>query len=265
MPDKPPFAAPEAEYEAWAAAEVARWRDQMLKPPNLVDKATHGTQRRINAIIPEKAHAAVTAVVEQMTRAILVGSNLTTAAPLEGAPLSIRDAKALGVIGGYRTTAAVEGGVAGAGGFWLALADFPALVAIKIKLLFDLAAVYGHRGSSFSERLYLLHVFQLAFSSAQRRAEVFRAMENWDAKAHPQSLDEFDWRRFQQEYRDYIDLAKMAQLIPLIGAPVGAVVNWRLTERLGGMAMNAYRSRWLGEAAMSARGAAMSASNPEGR
>lgn len=264
MPEKPPFAAPEAEYEAWAAAEVARWRKQMLKAPNLVDKATRGTQQRINAMIPEKAHAAVTAVVEQMIRAILVGSNLTTASPLDKAPLSIRDAKALGVIAGYRTTAAVEGGVAGAGGIWLAMADFPALITIKIKLLFDLAAIYGHRGAAFSERLYLLHVFQLAFSSAQRRAEVFAAMEHWDAKDHPKSLEEFDWRKFQQEYRDYIDLAKMAQLIPLIGAPVGAVVNWRLTERLGTMAMNAYRSRWLEQAAISARGAEMSASNPEG-
>lgn len=267
MPTTPPFAATEAEYEAWAAGEVARWRKQMLKRPNLMDKATRGTQQRINAIIPEKAHEAATAVIEQMTRAILVGSNLTTAKPLEGAPLSIRDAKALGVIGGYRTTAAVEGGVAGAGGFWLALADFPALITIKFKLLFDLAVVYGRRGSEFAERLYLLHVFMLAFSSAARRAEVFQAMEGWDAKAHPQNLDEFDWRRFQQEYRDYIDLAKMAQLIPIIGAPVGAVVNWRLTERLGGMAMNAYRGRWLeisGGSVTSASGASMSASKPVG-
>ena len=36
-------------------------------------------------------------------------------------------------------------------------------------------------------------------------------------------LDEFDWRKFQQEYRDYIDLAKLAQLIPVIGAPVGVI------------------------------------------
>jgi hypothetical protein len=81
----------------------------------------------------------------------------------------VRDARALGVIGSYRTTAAVEGGVAGAGGIWLAMADFPALIAIKIKLLFDLAGVYGHPVSRFSERLYLLHIFQLAFSSAARR------------------------------------------------------------------------------------------------
>ena len=42
-----------------------------------------------------------------------------------------------------------------------------------------------------------------------------------------------------------IDLAKLAQLIPVIGAPVGAVVNWRLTTRLATTAMNAYRLRWF--------------------
>ena len=30
----------------------------------------------------------------------------------------------------------------------------------------------------------------------------------------PASPEDFDWRRFQQEYRDYIDLAKLAQLLP---------------------------------------------------
>ena len=35
------------------------------------------------------------------------------------------------------------------------------------------------------------------------------------------------------------------KLIPVIGAPVGAVVNWRLTTRLATTAMNAYRLRWF--------------------
>ena len=42
-----------------------------------------------------------------------------------------------------------------------------------------------------------------------------------------------------------VDLAKLAQLIPLVGAPIGAVVNWRLTERLGVTAINACRLRRL--------------------
>ena len=67
------------------------------------------------------------------------------------------------------------------------------------------------------------------------------------ARRLPPSLDDFDWRKFQQEYRDYIDLAKLAQLLPVIGAPVGVVANNRLVRKLGRTAMNAYRMRWFEE------------------
>ena len=74
-------------------------------------------------------------------------------------------------------------------------------------------------------------------------------MVNWEKQSSqlPGTLDSFDWRTFQQEYRDHIDLAKMAQLVPIIGAPVGAVVNYRLIKKLGDTAMNAYRMRWFEE------------------
>lgn len=217
----------------------------MLKPPSLVDRAARQVQGRINRIIPEPVHAAVTAVIERMTRTILTGADLVTEGPRVGADLAQKDARAREIIDTYRKTAAVEGGVAGAGGFWLALADFPALLVIKIKLLFDLCSNYGHDAARFEERLYILALFQLAFSSADHRAEVFRTLDGWDARAHPADFQHFDWRAFQREYRDYIDLAKMAQMIPVVGAPIGAFVNWRLLERLGKTAINGYRLRHL--------------------
>jgi hypothetical protein len=224
---------------------VAHWQAQVLKPPSMLDQAARGVQGRINRMIPERVHAAITTVIEGMTRTILTGADLTTAPPVIGASLAERDRRALAAIDGYRTTAAVEGGVAGAGGFWLALADFPALLVIKIKLLFDLSATYGHDSETFEERLYILALFQLAFSSADRRAQVFHGLEDWDGRDHPSDFEHFDWRTFQREYRDYIDLAKLAQMIPLVGAPIGAFVNWRLLERLGHTAVNGYRMRWL--------------------
>ena len=95
------------------------------------------------------------------------------------------------------------------------------------------------------ERLYLLHIFQLAFSSQQHRQKVYERVVNWDQKKEllPDDIHQFDWREFQQEYRDYIDLAKMAQLVPGIGAVVGVVINYRLIKKLGITAMNAYRMR----------------------
>jgi hypothetical protein len=147
----------------------------------------------------------------------------------------------------YRNTAAVEGGITGAGGILLGFADFPILIGLKLKLLFDICSMYGFNVKDYKERVYILHIFELAFSSHVHRRKIYLKMVDWNQKSKdlPEDIHQFDWRNFQQEYRDYIDLAKMAQLIPIIGAPVGFVVNSRLVNKLGKTAMNAYRMRVL--------------------
>ncbi|MNI27080.1 EcsC protein family protein [compost metagenome] len=235
-------------YEARALAEAQAWRARQLKRPGLWDAATRATQDRINRAIPERVHKIVTAAVQQMTRAILTGADWTTARPLAEGSLQVREERVRARVEFYRTTASVEGGVAGAGGFLLAAADFPALMAIKVKMLFEIAALYGYSGRDPKERVVVLRLFQLAFSSARHRPDALAALEAaMRAPQHAEALESFDWRKFQLEYRDYIDLAKLAQLIPIIGAPIGAVVNWRLTQRLAETAMNAYRLRRLAD------------------
>jgi hypothetical protein len=236
------MSAADVAYEAQARRELAAWREAILKPPSRLQAAAKGLQGRINSLIPEKVHAAITATMEQMTRAILTGADYTTAPPAPNLSLREREDLVRKAIESYRNVATVEGGVAGAGGFLLAAADFPVLIALKIKLLFEIAALYGHDGGAWRERLYILSIFQLAFSSPDHRRVVFEQMTS---AAQPASPEDFDWRRFQQEYRDYIDLAKLAQLLPVVGAPVGAIVNFRLLEQLGTTAMNAYRLRRL--------------------
>ena len=234
------------QYEARVLAEAEAWRERQLRRPGLWDMTTRATQDRINKLIPERVHQIVTSGVELTTRGIMAGAEWTTAKPLLHGDLRMREDLIRTRIDLYRTTASAEGGVAGAGGFLLAAADFPALLAIKVKLLAEIGALYGHSGKSLSERLYLLRIFQMAFSSAKHRPEALSALEAAGRGLHqPERIQDFDWRRFQLEYRDYIDLAKLAQLIPVIGAPVGAVVNWRLTTRLATTAMNAYRLRWF--------------------
>ena len=140
---------------------------------------------------------------------------------------------------------AAEGGITGAGGFLMSMADFPILIAIKIKLLYEICALYGFNSSDFRERLYILHIFQLAFSSKVGSQKILAQMENWDEKLFllPEDGNQFDWQTFQQEYRDYIDLAKLAQLLPVVGAAVGAVANYQLIKKLGKTAMMCYRMR----------------------
>jgi hypothetical protein len=234
-------------YEQQVSAELSIWQKKMVRRPGFFNKLSKKVQRKINSWIPEKIHLAITATIKQMIRGVLFGATYTTAKPLTGKSLEVREAAIQQKIKFYTSSAAVEGGITGAGGILLGLADFPILIGIKLKLLFDIAAMYGYDVQDYKERVYVLHIFELAFSSNEHRKEVYLKMIDWDKKTKdlPEDIHQFDWRNFQQEYRDYIDLAKMAQLVPIIGAPVGVVVNYRLLQKLGITAMNAYRMRLL--------------------
>ena len=234
-------------YLQQVSSELSAWQKQMLRRPSLFNHLSKKIQTKINSWIPEKIHGAITVTLKQMIRGVLFGAKHTTGRPLENTSLKVREELILKKIDVYRKTAAVEGGITGAGGILLGLADFPILIGIKIKLLFDIAAIYGFDVDDYKERVYILHIFELAFSSHEHRRNVYLKITDWDEKSKdlPKDINQFDWRNFQQEYRDYLDIAKMAQLMPAIGAPVGIVVNNRLIKKLGVTAMNAYRMRMI--------------------
>jgi len=234
-------------YEQLANKELTAWQKKMLSRPSLLNNLSKKIQTKINTWIPEKIHNAITVAIKQMIRGVLFGATHTTAESLLTGNLQQREEAVQKKIDWYRNTAAIEGGITGAGGILLGLADFPILIGLKIKLLFDIAALYGFDVNDYKERVYLLHIFELAFSSDAHRKNIYNKMTNWEEKRKnlPEDINQFDWRNFQQEYRDYIDLAKMAQLIPIIGAPVGVLVNYRLIKKLGITAINAYRMRLI--------------------
>ncbi len=232
-------------YEEQVHIQLQFWQHKMQKKPSFVDRIAKSLQDKINQIIPQKMHAAITIAIEKMVKGVLFGAQHTTGSPKVDLPFQLREVNVKGRIEFYQKTASVEGAVTGAGGFLMGLADFPILIALKLKLLFEIAALYGYDVDDYRERLYILYIFQLAFSSQQKRNEVYKLVANWKEYSDvlPADVEQFNWRTFQQEYRDYIDLAKMAQLLPIIGAAVGAVVNYKLIAQLGETAMNCYRMR----------------------
>lgn len=232
-------------YHQQVLSELTLWQKQMLSEPTFLDRFSKKVQTKINRWIPEKVHEAITATIKQMIRGVLFSAELVSVKTVNGRTLKECEQEVVKRIEFYRTTAAVEGGITGAGGILLGLADFPILLGLKIKLLFEIGLQYAAKMEDYKERVYLLHIFELAFSGPEHRKKIYLSMLNWNAVSAtlPDDIHQFDWRNFQQEYRDYIDLAKMAQLIPVIGAPVGAVVNYRLIKKLGNTAMNAYRMR----------------------
>ncbi|WP_042356540.1 EcsC family protein [Bacillus rubiinfantis] len=231
-------------YELQVVGELKEWKRRLTRRSGMMKRISKKTQIRANQFIPEKVHQLMTESIKTMVKAAVTGSIITTKQHLyHGLSLAEADELAQKKIGSYQKAGIVEGAGTGAGGILLGLADFPLLLSIEMKLLFEIAAIYGFDTQKYDERLYILHIFQLAFASDEVRRETFAIIEDWEARK-PLLMD-MDWRKFQQEYRDYIDLAKLFQLVPGIGAFVGAYANNSILKILGETAMNAYRLRLL--------------------
>lgn len=234
-------------YEEKIALELAEWQSAMQRMPSFSSDTIKNFQIRINKLIPEKIHQLITTTIKELTRAVLFGADYMTKRFDQPINIHMTEDLIKERINFYTSAATAEGAITGFGGFVSGLADFPLWLSIKMKMLFEIANHYGFDTSDYKERIYLLYVFQLAFSSQKRRIELFHLMSNWETEQNhlAEDIHDFDWRTFQLEYRDHVDLAKLFQLIPGVGAVVGAYVNHKLTNRLGKTAMNAYRMRLI--------------------
>ncbi|MES2646798.1 MAG: EcsC family protein [Bacteroidota bacterium] len=236
-------------YEIEQLRKLKAWQKKMQQSPGIIDKLGSRVQKKINSYIPEKIHDALTAVIKKMIEAVLFTSEFVKPAVVTNKSMQEIEQSVETRMEYYRSTAAVEGGVTGFAGILGSVADFPLLLAIKIKFMFDVAAMYGYDTSNLKERVFLLYVFQLAFSNPVKRASVYERLAHWSQYSQqiPDDLNSMDWRDFQQQYRDYLDIAKLAQMLPGIGAAVGVVVNYRLLNQLHKTAIMCYRMRRFGE------------------
>ncbi len=229
-------------YAKAVQKELRAWERSMLKRPGIAAGALGGLQTKAQELVPQRVQELITASVKKMTVMIMSGSNLLTGNILFDPPvLSESDYLTEQAFKSYDKAAMAQGFGFGLGGVLLGLADFPALLSIKVKFLYDCARFYGFDAQKESERVFMLYVFQLAFCGDSRRLELFPLLRRWD-ESGPHTVD---WSAFQTEYRNYIDLYKLLQLLPLVGSVAGASANHGLLKKLKVTAMNCYRLRAL--------------------
>jgi len=214
----------ELSYEEHVRSELNRWVRILLQRPGLLERTSKAIQTKVNdKVIPEKVHTIITATVKGLVKSVVFGLEYIPNSPVfYGVRLQERDQRAQRLLTKYRKIAAAEGAGTGAGGFTRAVADFPALIVIKMK-----------------------------FSSQEKRPELYNTVLNWEKNlgnwpVEKEALQQVNWEQFQREYRDAIDFRKTFQLIPGLGAIVGAWANYGLVDDLGTVGMNSYRLRILG-------------------
>ena len=240
-------------YNQKVQNEIIAWEHNMFKPPGLLEKTSKTIGNRINHLFPKKVHNVITSTVRTIIHTALFGAEYTPSRTVKQfTQLELADQEAKELFSIYQKIAVAEGAGTGAGGIMLSAVDFPALIAIKMKFLFEIAHAYGYSTKHFSERVFILKVFQLTYAGSDNREKLLQSVKNWNREKKQWLSDtayyrNLDWETFQMEYRDAIDFRKMLQMLPGIGAIAGAWANYTILEELREFAMNAYRLRKLSD------------------
>jgi hypothetical protein len=160
--------------------------------------------------------------------------------------------------------AVAEGAATGAGGFVGLAADVPALFTILIREIQEIAICYGYDATSENEKEYSLHILRVGFASnAKLKMEFVISLKEFE-----QILLNVTWKKMSETLaarqvtkqsllaalRQYAkklgyDLTKRKalQMVPVVGAIIGASLNATLANDIGKAAYMSYRRRWIAE------------------
>lgn len=227
------------------------WLMESIAPAAFTDRIADAVGEALGMLSDASSwtHAAETG----LQRAKDAGLDVESIAALRDAPLDELDALAKDRFNEHTLLAALEGGGTGLGGAALIVADIPLLFAINFRLIQQIGACYGFevKGSEF--RPLTLAIFNVSASgSREAKAAAMREVSvaaasfahDFDYKGRPggeQTLRSQN-RHVPREIAKNLVGRKMAQLIPIAGAAVGAGVNYWFTQQTAEAAYMLFRA-----------------------
>lgn len=160
--------------------------------------------------------------------------------------------------------AATEGGAAGAAGLFGLAADIPALFTIVIRLIQQTAICYGYDPTKPEEQDYVIHILRTGSADdiktklealmLLKQLEVILIKVTWKKMTAEFAAKQFSklsllaaTRQFAKSLGINLTKRKALQMIPIIGAIVGASFNANFANDVGRTAFMSYRRRWIAE------------------
>jgi hypothetical protein len=229
-----------------------------------------------NNTIPASVSTTIRSTVEKVLQACFTGSMRTVAASsvlarakkcfgrefsdisqLRDLELKQLDELAWSYASSNQMLSLLEGAGMGLGGLLLIAADIPALMVINLRLLIQLAYIYGIDASLPAEREFLLNIMMLASADQKDRHGIFWKLDQaakYNIQATVLSIQieenitsEAMRRMVGTAHRIALKLShtKIAQLLPVVGLAIGAGGNYAFTRETTNYGMMTLRKRWL--------------------
>jgi uncharacterized protein (DUF697 family) len=206
-----------------------------------------------------------TAVLERLAEEeeIKVG----TVAELQDCDIRKLDRVVRQIFGSHAIVASLEGAGCGLGGLALIAADIPVLLGVNFRMIRQIGTVYGYDTTAEAEVDIALKIIQIAASTPQERQSGLLEIDTLTETIRTAGAKfgmyagVLAMQRFSRLLGEALARRKLGQLIPLVGAGIGAGINYRFTSEVGETAYMVYRKRFLKDKQL--RTPTGAATNPE--
>lgn len=256
--EKPGFLNQVADFILWPAEKAA----EALIPASVLDSVGNAAQTCLSGLASQTTRTcdpdAIRKAVESRGHE-LGGENSSSCDLLKAA-----DERARESWNWHIGCAVAEGGATGAAGFAGLAVDIPSIFAILIREIQEIAISYGYDPDDESEREYLLHVLRtgsatnikekIGFVISLKEFEQVLIKVAWKNMAEKLATKQISKesllaaiRQFAKSLGIQITKRKALQMIPVIGALVGASFNGVLANDIGKAAYMSYRRRWIAD------------------
>ncbi|WP_036688117.1 EcsC family protein [Paenibacillus tyrfis] len=160
-------------------------------------------------------------------------------------PLTVMDGAADEFARSRTLFATAQGATTGFGGLFTLAIDIPAILGLSLKVLQEMAMVYGYDPNDKRERVFVIKCLQFASSDIVGKKAVLEELADFDNEHRQRdAISQLQgWREVVTIYRDNFGWKKLFQLVPVAGMIFGAVLNRSTLQDVAEAGKMLYRKR----------------------
>jgi hypothetical protein len=142
--------------------------------------------------------------------------------------------------------ATLQGASTGIGGIFTLAIDIPALLALSLKTLQEIAIIHGYDPNDKSERIFIVKCLQFSSADIVGKHAILNELASYYQRGNQSSemMSQLQgWREVVYTYRDQFGWKKLFQMVPIAGIIFGAFTNRSMIANLSETGIMLYQKR----------------------
>ncbi|MBM7619921.1 hypothetical protein JOC95_001773 [Bacillus tianshenii] len=165
---------------------------------------------------------------------------------IQAAPVSEMKQVSLELSGRRKTAATLQGASTGIGGLFTLAIDIPAILAISLKTLQEIAVIHGYDPKDKKERVFILKCLQFSTADYVGKSAILNELADFgnDERKSSEVISQLQgWREVTLTFTESFGWKKLFQMVPVAGILFGAFANRSMVSDLAESGTMLYQKR----------------------